>query len=52
MIHDLVQPRRVLPNYLTEENECSLLVQLVVCLLQTLLELVEDVGVVWRLHFD
>jgi hypothetical protein len=52
MIHDLVQPRRVLSNYLTEENECSLLVQLVVCLLQTLLELVEDVGVVWRLHFD
>lgn len=51
VVDDLVEPGRVLPYDLPKECEsCSF--RRLIRLLQTLLEFVEDVIVVWRLNFD
>lgn len=50
MIDDFMQPSRMFADYLTEKSEGSSFLQLV-CLLQTLLKLVENVDIVWRLDF-
>lgn len=51
MVDDLIKPRWMSPNNMSEECEGSFLLQLIVGLLKTLLKLIEDVNVVRVLNF-
>lgn len=51
MADDFMKPSWMLPHDLAKQCESSALLQLM-SLLKTFLKLIEDVDVVWCLHFD